>query len=177
MADKHPTKVRVVLISTVDSSLNAGGGNGARIRAPSAPRPGVNIVARLVSVDYGRLRQPIRTPRRMVVVQSDLFPQRRAFGKRRTQRPPWGAPAASSPFVCAHRKPGFEKCSVCPAPSCPGSSSGVFGRGKRLCVGLQQPEPGMCGFGYRKDTWRTGGSGLKHLDVFAAQKPRVGPRD
>ena len=99
MADKHPTKVRVVLISTVDSSLNAGGGNGARIRAPSAPRPGVNIVARLVSVDYGRLRQPIRTPRRMVVFQSDLFPQRRAFGKRRTQRPPWGAPAASSPFV------------------------------------------------------------------------------
>ena len=99
MADKHPTKVRVVPISTVDSSLNAEGGNGARIRAPSAPRPGVNIVARLVSVDYGRLRQPIRTPRRMVVFQSDLFPQRRAFGKRRTQRPPWGAPAASSPFV------------------------------------------------------------------------------
>ena len=127
MADKHPTKVRVVLISTVDSSLNAGGGNGARIRAPSAPRPGVNIVARLVSVDYGRLRQPIRTPRRMVVVQSDLFPQRRAFGKRRTQRPPWGAPAASSPFVCAHRKPGFEKCSGGPPPPCPGSSSGVFG--------------------------------------------------
>ena len=99
MADKHPTKVRVVLISTVDSSLNAEGGNGARIRAPSAPRPGVNIVARLVSVDYGRLRQPIRTPRRMVVFQSDLFPQPSAFGKRRTQRPPRGAPAASSPFV------------------------------------------------------------------------------
>ena len=97
MADKHPTKVRVVLISTVDSSLNAEGGYGARIRAPSAPRPAVNIVARLVSVDYGRLRQPIRTPRRMVVFQSGLFPPRRAFGKRRTQRPPWGAPAASSP--------------------------------------------------------------------------------
>ena len=97
MADKHPTKVRVVLISTVDSSLNAEGGNGARIRAPSAPRPAVDIVARLVSVDYGRLRQPIRTPRRMVVLQGDLFPPRRAFGKRLTQRAPWGAPAASSP--------------------------------------------------------------------------------
>ena len=97
MADKHPAEVRVVLISTVDSILNAEGGNGARIRAPSAPRPAVDIVARLVSVDYGRLRQPIRTPRRMVVLQGDLFPPRRAFGKRRTQRPPWGAPAGSSP--------------------------------------------------------------------------------
>ena len=127
MTDKHPTKVRVVLISTVDSSLNAEGGNGARIRAPSAPTPAVDIVARLVSVDYGRLRQPIRTPRRLVVLQGGLFSPRRAFGKRRTQRPPWGAPAASSPFVCAHRKPGFEKCSGGPPPPCPGSSSGVFG--------------------------------------------------
>ena len=72
MADKHPTKVRVVLISTVDSILNAEGGNGARIRAPSAPRPAMGIVARLrvVSVDYGRLRQPVRTPRRMVASPS-----------------------------------------------------------------------------------------------------------
>ena len=116
MADKHPTKVRVVLISTVDSSLNAGGGNGARIRAPSAPRPGVNIVARLVSVDYGRLRQPIRTPRRMVVFQSDLFPQLRAFGKRRTQRPPWGAPAASSPFVSPIGSQGSRNVRVAAPP-------------------------------------------------------------
>ena len=177
MADKHPTKVRVVLISTVDSILNAQGANSARIRAPSAPRPAVSIVARLVSVDYGRLRQPIRTPRRMVVFQSDLLPPRRAFGKRRTQRPPWVAPAASFAVRIAHRKPGFSKCSVCPAPSCLGSSSGVFGWGKRVAAGHHQCEPGMCRFGYRKDTWRTGGAGLKHLDVFSAQNPRVGPRD
>ena len=144
MADKHPTKVRVVLISTVDSSLNAEGGYGARIRAPSAPRPAVNIVARLVSVDYGRLRQPIRTPRRMVVFQSGLFPPRRAFGKRRTQRPPWGAPAASSPSASPI---GSQ---VSRNVRGPPLLSWVFFRcfwvRKRVAAGPHQPEPCMCGF-------------------------------
>ena len=133
-----------MLISTVDSSLNAEGGNGARIRAPSAPRPAVDIVARLVSVDYGRLRQPIRTPRRMVVLQGDLFPPRRAFGKRLTQRAPWGAPAASSPSASpigarVSRNVTFSQ-TRCKAPM-PCRSWG----GKTYFTGgLEPPEAGRC---------------------------------
>ena len=149
MADKHPIKVRVVLISTVDSSINAEGGNGARIRAPSAPRPAVNVVTRPLSVDYGRLRQPLRTPRRMVVLHGDLFPPRRAFGKRRTKRPPWGAPAASSPFVSHSEARVLEMLGV-PAPPCPGSFPRVFRRGKYVPVPPRANQPGTCGFAYSR---------------------------